>query len=198
MEHCGSTGPVDLLFPLMTSSSINACVPRRQAAFSLPEVTLAAGIAAVGIIMLFGLLPSGLTMFRDSMNVSTSSQIAQRLIYEAVQTDYDVLVESASGGSGPVLKAWRYFDDQGVEVETAAAGIYHVLTRVLPSSQLPTGGTGSANDSLATVTVQVVVNPSNRTVPLRPAGATDPLARTVDPESGMTFYTYNSHVARAR
>jgi uncharacterized protein (TIGR02598 family) len=158
---------------------------------------LAAGIAAVGIIMLFGLLPSGLTMFRESMNVSISSQIAQRLIYEAVQTDYDVLVESASGGSGPVLKAWRYFDDQGVEVETAAAGIYHVLTRVLPSSQLPTGGAGS-NDSLATVTIQVVINPSNRTVPLRPAAATDPLARTVDPESGMTFYTYNSHVARAR
>ncbi|WP_075090587.1 hypothetical protein [Verrucomicrobium spinosum] len=69
--------------------------------FSLVEVAVASGIAAIGIILLFSLLPSGLTMFRDSMTVTMSSQIAQRLIHEAVQTDYDVLV--GAPGEGPAL-----------------------------------------------------------------------------------------------
>lgn len=166
--------------------------------FSLVEVAIAAGIASIGIIMLFGLLPSGLTMFRDSMTVSVSSQIAQRLIQEAMQTDYDVLVGASGTGTTPVVKPWRYFNDQGVEQPVPQDAIFHVLTRVVPSSQLPSGNTTGANASLATVTVQVVTNPNNRNIVLLPASATDPLAQTVDPQGGLLFYTYNSHVARAR
>ena len=171
-----------------------------EGGFSLVEVAIASGIAAIGIIMLFGLLPSGLTMFRESMTVTISSQIAQRLIHEAVQTDYDVLVGATGtgGGTAPVVKPWRYFNDQGGEVTSPVEAIYHVHMRVLPSSHLPSTAAANTNSSLATVTVQVVTNPSNRSIGLRPSSETDPLAQTVDPSSGLHFYTYNSHVARVR
>jgi uncharacterized protein (TIGR02598 family) len=182
----------------MNNSSPPTVRTAGQGGFTLVEVAIAAGIASIGIIMLFGLLPSGLTMFRDSMTVSVSSQIAQRVIQEAVQTDYDVLVGAGGSGSTPVVKPWRYFNDQGVEVTSAPEAIYHVLTRVRPASHLPSGTAGNTNASLATVTVQVIPNPSNRTVELLPASATDPLAQTVDPDGGLPFFTYNSHVARAR
>jgi uncharacterized protein (TIGR02598 family) len=182
----------------MKTSRLPAAAAAGPGGFSLVEVAIAAGIASIGIIMLFGLLPSGLTMFRDSMTVSVSSQIAQRVIQEAVQTDYDVLVGATGTGSTPVVKPWRYFDDQGTELPVPQDAIYHVLTRVIPASQLPSGNAAAANASLATITVQVVANPYNRNVDLLPASATDPLAQTVDPQGGLPFFTYNSHVARAR
>ncbi|WP_075090586.1 hypothetical protein [Verrucomicrobium spinosum] len=96
------------------------------------------------------------------------------------------------------MKPWRYFNDQGVEVTSTSDAIYHVHTRVLPSSHLPATSSSNSNSSLATITVQVVTNPSNRPIKLRPASETDPLAQTVDPAPGLVFYTYNSHVARVR
>ena len=166
--------------------------------FSLIEVTIATGIAAFGIITLLGLLPSGMNMFRDAMNVTVSSQIAQRLIKEALQTDYDTLVGTATPTPGvPITKETRYFNDEGVEVEKPADAIFHAHTRIMPATNLPGTATALGNSSLATITVQVAYNPSNGDIPILGTSA-DGLQGTIDPDTRIPFVTYNSHIAKIK
>lgn len=173
-----------------------------RSAFSLVEVTIATGIASFGIIALLALLPSGLNMFRDAMNVTVSSQIAQRLIKEAVQTDYETLLEIAVGApppTGPVVKPVRYFTDEGVELPASKASeaIFHVHTRLMAITNLPTAGGTFANDSLATITVQVALNPGNKTLPVLGNGGGQN-AGLIDPASNISYITYSSHIAKVK
>lgn len=170
--------------------------------FSLVEVTIATGIASFGIISLLGLLPSGLSMFRDAMNVTVSSQIAQRLIKEAVQTDYETLFEIPLGAAAPTMpvkKPLRYFTDEGVElpVNRAHEAVFHAHTRLMAMTKLPTSGGGLDNDSLATVTIQVVLNPSNRSLQLLDSSRGQ-FEGLIDPDSNVQFVTYASHIAKVK
>lgn len=133
-----------------------------RSAFSLIEVTIAIGIVSFAFVGVLGMIPTGLNTFRRAMDTSIGSQIAQRVISDARQTDYSVL----TSGTIPV----RYFDDQGTEVvpnNTAALTaaerariIYWVNTQVQSSTSIPyTAGTSFLNGNLATVTIQVVNNP---------------------------------------
>lgn len=172
---------------------------RSAAAFTLLEITLALGIASVGIVMLLGLLSSGLEQFRGVMDVNVSAQIAQRLVQEAVQTDYDTLTENATS-TDPINKGWRYFDNEGTELlpGESSLAIYHVLTRIIPASTLPRSTELTSSQSLATITVQVAVNPGNKIIPVRPNSADDPLSSTIAPGSGVDFVTYTDHIAKTK
>lgn len=57
--------------------------------FSLPEVTLALGIAAFGITTILGLLPQGLSNVRKAGNVAAASQISQHILRTLDQTAAD-------------------------------------------------------------------------------------------------------------
>lgn len=180
-------------------SAPSSCL--HPAAFSLVEVTIATGIAAIGIITLLGLLPSGMNLFRDAMNVTVSSQIAQRVIKQAVQTDYDTLLGVTAGApapAGPVIKPRRYFTDEGFELSADEIGdaVFHVHTRVLPATELPSPTGQVLNRSLATITVQVALNPGN--AGLLVLGDATPESGTLDPDSGISFVTYTSHLANAK
>lgn len=138
--------------------------PNASRAFSLVEVTLAIGVVSFGFIGLLGLLPAGMTTFRSSMNTSIGSQIAQRVIDEARQTDFDQLVEGTAAGSIRELAPVRYFDDEGNEVEEAEAGrsLYHVRRVVRTATPLP--GHERTLPDLATLVVQIAVNPGQKTL----------------------------------
>jgi len=159
-------------------------------AFSLVEVTLAIGIVASVVVVVVGMLPSGINTFRQAMNTSVGGQIAQQLLSEAQQTDFDVLVtppagQAAPGTNGTFTKPERYFDDQGSEIVPATAGaptsadkqkiVYWVRTRVSPTTDLPSRGpAGETTNSnkLATVIIQIANNPAS--LPLaQETGATD-------------------------
>lgn len=128
---------------------------RHLQAFSLVEVTIAIGIVAFAFIGLFGLIPTGLNTFRKAIDTSVGSQIAQRVINEAQQTEFSVL----TSGSAASL---RYFDDQGNEVATSTNAIYEVNTFVVPVTPvLYATGTTNSNGNIATVTVQIVNNPAH-------------------------------------
>lgn len=172
---------------------------RSAAAFTLLEITLALGIASVGMVMLLGLLSSGQDLFRGAVDVNVSAQIAQRLVQEAVQTDYDTLTNNATS-TDPINKGWRYFDNEGVEVPSgqASTAIYHVLTRIVPASPLPRSTGLATSESLATITVQVTPNPGNKIIAVRPISANDPLSATIDPVAGVSFTTYTSHIAKIK
>lgn len=193
------------------SRSAGSC--GKPAGFSLVEVTIAMGIVSFGLVTLFSLLPVGLNQFREAMNANISSRIAQRLLHEALQTDYSVLVEKTGeevaeegGGEGsspsnkPINKGWRYFDDQGLELEEAdkAQAVYHAVTRVVPETTLPALSSPLPNSSLATVTVQVAVNPSNRSIDLISEDENDPLGGMIDPTSGISFTSYMAHIAKSK
>jgi uncharacterized protein (TIGR02598 family) len=153
------------------------------AAFSLTEVVLAIGIFAFGFVAVLGLLPTGLQLYRESVQTSVSSQIAQRVINEAQQTDYSVLtdesnlpdsVDAFTFQAPKVLAgAFRYFDEQGNEIipagDTLSSSeqmrvVYWVNTRIKPRTDR--GQATSPISSLATVTVQVANNPGNKALTL--------------------------------
>ena len=159
-------------------------VLKRFSGFSLVEVTLAIGIVASAVVVVVGLFPSGMNTFRQAMNASVGGQIAQQLISEAQQTDFDTLrspnnIPVAPDYDYPVNTTFnkldRYFDDQGGETMVASPGapsaveklkiVYWVRTRVTPKSDLPSRGpTGETenSDKIATVVIQIANNPSNQ------------------------------------
>ena len=155
--------------------------------FSLVEVTLALGVVAFGFVAIFGLIPVGLTSFRQSIDTSVGAQIAQVVLNDAAQTDFDQLILGAKGKTNETFRKAnaldtsgqtliRYFDDQAVELPPtkAAQALYHVNTRVTPATPLPKSGTATSdNTNLATVTVQVANNPGNQTLDLSTADAMD-------------------------
>ncbi len=89
-------------------------------------MVLAIGVVAVAFLSIFSLLPAGLGLFREAMDTSISAQVAQRLVSEAEQSDFDALVPGddnpidgvTKGGSAGQFYALplRYFDDQGTEL----------------------------------------------------------------------------------
>ncbi|MCE9608782.1 MAG: Verru_Chthon cassette protein B [Chthoniobacter sp.] len=149
------------------------------AGFSLVEVVLAIGVIAFAFVGIFALLPTGMSISRQAMDTSVGSQIAQRVINDALQSDFPELLKNAagatiSGTNETGRKAERYFDDQGSELPASskAQAIYHVNTRITPATAMPKTGTSSGGDNtnLAIVTVQVANNPGNRELAL----STDP------------------------
>lgn len=164
-----------------------------RGAFSLVEVTLAIGVVAFAFVALVGMLPVGLQTFRRAVDASVGAQIAQRVVNDVQQTDFDLLV---GGNTGKFLfqSATRYFDDQGSEVSGSASAIYHVKTWITPATVLPYSG-GSApseanNENLATVTIQIANNPGNRAI------GTDATGMWSDPAFGIV--TAEAFVARNR
>lgn len=90
---------------------------RRSAAFSLVEVTLALGIASFALIAIFGLLPTGLQSFRQSLDQTVCSRISQHLISQAQLTDYAQLAQLTQQGP-------YYFNEEGTPVTQPSLGKY--------------------------------------------------------------------------
>ena len=167
-----------------------------NAAFSLVEVALALGIMAFALVSVFGLMPIGMNSFRQTVDLSVGSQIAQQVIDEAQQADFNTLTgvkdTTTEVAASQVSKPIRYFDNQGTELfATGSTGltgtVYEVNTRVVSATSLPSsaGASGYTNKSVATVTVQVVNNPGRVTIPLTNGLWTSSSTRPV-----TTFSTY--------
>ena len=128
------------------------------AAFSLIEVVLAIGIVSFAFVGMFALLPAGMTIFRQAIDNSIGSQIVQRIVNEAQQTDFPVLT------AAPVTT--RYFDDQGNEVTAANNSLYTAEVSVLARTDVPAPNEKSRpTDSLATVTIKLANNPGHNASP---------------------------------
>jgi uncharacterized protein (TIGR02598 family) len=155
---------------------------RQRAGFSLVEVVLAVGVISFAFVAILGLLPAGLQQFRQAMDNSVGAQIAQRIIQDCQLTDFATLTGGVTTDQPFQVKTYnqsrsaqipfRYFDEQGNEVviagttpspKEAADIVYHVNTRMIASTTLPGG---LENAGVCSVLVQVVFNPSGRTLPL--------------------------------
>jgi len=163
----------------------------KAAAFTLIEVAIAVGILAVALVALLGLMPAGMTNFRKAMDTSTTAQIAQRILLDMQQADFDQVIDAPTSGTDTApagftftapkrarvqgAQDFRYFDEQGSELvipststtlSTAqkAALVYQVNVRIMPKAAQPADSTISG--AVALVTVQVARNPSGRTLPV--------------------------------
>lgn len=156
---------------------------RMQRGFSLVEVALAVAIFAFAFVGIFALLPAGLNQFHQALNTSVASQITQRILSEAQESDFDSLIAGGTGDANETILAKnaldpsstvRWFDEQANELTSASGAIYHALTRVTPASALPKTGTSTLdNPHIATVTVQVANNPSGRALAFESGSASD-------------------------
>lgn len=125
--------PVSPSMPSAFKSQRTPC--HQTAGFSLVEVAMSLAVVTFALVGILGLVPIGLGQFREAIDTTVGAQIAQRVITDAEQTDFDLLIASAqsSDASFFVLPV-RYFDEQGSEVpagdaQAAAKVIYHVRVR---------------------------------------------------------------------
>jgi uncharacterized protein (TIGR02598 family) len=145
-----------------------------RSGFSLVELVLALGIVSFAFVSLLALVPTGVTIFRETMDTTIGSQIVHRIINDAQQTDYPTLVATTS--------TERYFDDQGNEVESLDDSIYTVQTTVTAPTSLPNTSTPDST-SLATVVVKLANNPGHNPAPF-------------DPASRISYSTFSALIAK--
>lgn len=127
---------------------------KNRRAFSLVEVALALGIMAFAIAGIVGLIPFGLTSFRQAMNNTAESAIVQGLTNEILLTDFSNLKTMANSQG----KAY-YFDADGDPVQTAAAALYTAQIRFTdlhpntPTSCNPLNTLSSSAGTTALITI---------------------------------------------
>ena len=193
--------------------------PAGERAFSLVEVVLAIGVVAFAFIAIMGLIPAGLNQFRKAMDTTVCAQIAQRVINEAQETDFNILIDQANlpptanfTFRAPAVQAPapRYFDDQGSEIvpkakvlsaDEKAAIIYWVNMRVMPQTALPKTNTGPDSPHVATLTLQVAFNPGNRDIPVSASDPSDTTARERNlyvSTPGISVLTFSAVIGRNR
>jgi uncharacterized protein (TIGR02598 family) len=195
---------------LMKPTRSNSASQERQA-FSLIELAAALAILAVGVVGLMALMPSGMTQARKAADVTVTAQIAQRLLAEAEQSEFDELIDRTALPPDPKKRsycperfsfrapkvaepAFRYFDDQGKEIVPRNPGklsdtekasvIYYASMRIRPRAELPMVNETSAH--VAQVTLQLVRNPAHKTLEIE----TDkelPSWNMLKAENGYTF-----------
>jgi len=203
----------------------NSIARQRRSGFSLVEVVLAVGVISFAFVAILGLLPAGLTQFRQAMDNSVASQIAQRILMDAQQSDFDVLIDSAHNNPGSVtpIRARtfsasdtakstplyvRYFDEQGNEIvpqgmfptaKEAVAIVYHVNTRITPGTSLP-GSSPTGNADLGSTGVNVSLATVLVQVAFNPSGkqlAIDSnLMFNTTVEKGLSVRNYSAQIGR--
>lgn len=151
---------------------------RARAAFSLVEVVLAIGIVSFAFVGMFGLLPAGLSTFRQAIDNSVGSQIVQRLVNEAQQTDYDPTLIAITAAQ----PSTRYFNDQGSEVTTIKDSIYTAEVSVATTDKLTTPSI-LTTPNLAVVTIKLANNPGQNPSPFVAA-------------SNVRYATYTALIAK--
>jgi len=127
--------------------------------FSLVEVTLALGIVAFGLIAIFGLLPSGLNLVRESAEEATAVNIMGS-IASRLQAG-----KNLPSGTTPIER--YYYDGEGLELPSASSGEAEYLAVIgLQVTSLPRMATirvfSPANNSSRSVeTIIVLKEPRN-------------------------------------
>jgi uncharacterized protein (TIGR02598 family) len=166
---------------------------KRCAAFSLIEIALALGVLSFGFLATFGLIPVGMGTFRQAMDTSIGSEIVQRVLNDARQTDFNDLI-LASGSNG---KSFRYFDNQGNELQTANSGvapagaIYEVNTRINPTTALPVTSGSNSLTTLVTVTIQITNNPAHQAISMDSTNLWNDRRFYISTYSGMVAQSTN-------
>ena len=121
--------------------------------FSLVEVTLAMGLVSFSLVGLMGLLPVGLSNFREAMELQTQARIAQQIAAEFQLMPFSQVTAGSYQGDFP-----RHYDEEGSKV-SAAEAIYTVTANAPGAMELP-GGTNNADMRLLTFGIRKKTSPN--------------------------------------
>ena len=138
----------------LRSQATASAIHRNSRAFSLVEFVLAIGVVSFAFVGLLGLLPVGLNNFGSALDTSVRSQIVQRFVSDAEQTDFDSLQNQTS----PIV---RYFDDEGTEKDKTVS-IYTASMTVKTNTALPKSAT---SQNLVTLTIKIAKDPGHAADP---------------------------------
>ncbi len=142
--------------------------------FSLIEVVLALGVIGVALTSMLGLLPTGLTIFRESIEATVRADILRKLSSELQQTPFSD-VGSSTG--------MRYFTDEGQEVTSEKQAFFGLTYSVGTATDVLKGSlSGSyANKYLKPVQVQIYTRADRERSPVAASFKTTIFV----PESGI-------------
>jgi len=193
----------------------------RRSAFSLVEVALAIAVVSFAVIGIMSLMSSGLGTYRQVMDTTICSQIAQRIINDAEQADFKVLIDSENlantdtSGSTQLFSfrapqinspSLRYFNEQGQEIVPEKAdgtlsakqrneAVYAVNVRVTPRSRVPRDD-GKDTD-LAQLTVEIASNPTGLDLSDKFVRQNNsPRRNLFEAPAGIKILTYSAYVGR--
>ena len=142
---------------------------RRIRAFSLPEVTMAVGIASMAIVLLLGLVPTGLNSLRDAAISLAEARIFQQISGEIQNANWG---HPSGGGAGALSYSLlpgyndtrRFFDDQGTPLTDAQATnslrlAYVARIRLNATSNGVAVPGGQISNNMVLVTVDIAAIP---------------------------------------
>lgn len=129
-----------------------------SSAFSLVEVTLALGIMGFSLVAIFGLLPFGLNIFRQTIDTTVQAQIAQEMTSVVQRTPFSQII-----GLGTEANPTRYyFDDEGTRLNAASSRSVYTAMVFVPGTDAttllaPMASNGALNNLTA---VRIVIGRS--------------------------------------
>jgi uncharacterized protein (TIGR02598 family) len=136
-----------------------------KSGFSLPEVTMAVGIAAMAIVVLLGLVPAGMSSIRDASTTLAESRIIQQIAAEIQGSNWG----TGSGTAATYVQLMtyndtrRFYDDQGTPLEEDDSNSIR-LSYVARIQINPTGAaavpSGVPSNNLAAVKIDVAAIPN--------------------------------------
>jgi len=116
-------------------TSIHLKKSRPTGGFSLTEVTIAIGIVAFGLLVLFGLLPTGLNVVRESSDESIAVNILTSATSDISATPKEGNTSSRFSIPTKVdedAEGQLYFDEYGNRVDTQDEAIYRLRWQARP------------------------------------------------------------------
>ena len=110
--------------------------------FSLVEVAFAMAVMGFGLLSIVGLVPMGLTHFRQAMNNTVETQIVQSITSDLQLTSFKSLAAGTT-----------YYDGEGNPTATASSAIYTATVALNPigGTSFPVSLPGSANSVTITI-----------------------------------------------
>jgi uncharacterized protein (TIGR02598 family) len=104
---------------------------KSSSGFTLIEVTIALGLVSFALVGLMGMLPVGLSNFREAMEIQTQTRIAQQIAAELQLTPFQTISDGTFQTAFP-----RFYNDEGTPV-TAAESIFTVTAAAPGNLELP-------------------------------------------------------------
>lgn len=153
-------------------------IPRRAEnprGFSLVEVVMALGIMSFALMGIVGLLPAGLSQFRQAVDVTMKAQISQELTAMVQRTDYAKLGEFGNPSTPKV----SYYDSEGTLLGNTGGNEYAYMAKTYQATDAdlnnllaPTWSKPLANVSAVKIEI------TSRTSPDRPHTSISYVANT--------------------
>jgi len=115
----------------------------RKRAFSLVEVLIALGVIGFALTALIGLMPVGLSIFRESMTATVQADVLRQLASQFQETPFAALTNSTN---------MLYFSDQSSLVTNSADALLGV-TYTFTSNTSLLSSSSYANSNLKTAVI---------------------------------------------